>query len=155
MQAYLVSQAVNHGWRRALPIAFAPLLSDLPTATLSIFVLSRVPAWFTAWLRLPGGFFLIYLAWGAFRVWRSHKSLDATPPPSAGHGAIKGALVNLLNPNPWMAWTLVIGPLLSQSLERSSRPRNRLPYGFLWSSSCLAWWLRLWSSALPSGLVLA
>ena len=112
MQAYLVSQAVNHGWRRALPIAFAPLLSDLPTATLSIFVLSRVPAWFSAWLRLAGGLFLVYLAWGAFRMWRFQKSLETAAPPSAGYGAIKGALVNILNPNPWMAWTLVIGPLL-------------------------------------------
>lgn len=112
MQAYLISQAVNHGWRRALPIAFAPLLSDLPTATISIFVLSRVPAWFTVWLRLGGGVFLLYLAWNAFRMWRRPEAAKTAPPPSARNGVIKGALVNVLNPNPWMAWTLVIGPLV-------------------------------------------
>ncbi len=112
MQAYLVSQAVNHGWRRALPIAFAPLLSDLPTASLSIFVLSRVPAWFSVWLRLAGGLFVLYLAWGAFRAWRRPESAKPAPPPSAQAGAVKGALVNLLNPNPWIAWSLVIGPLV-------------------------------------------
>ncbi len=111
MQAYLISQAVNHGWRRALPVAFAPLLSDLPTAALSIFVLSRVPAWGSIWLRVAGGAFVLYLAWGAFRTWRFPKTAEA-PPPSMRSGAIKGTLVNILNPNPWIAWTLVIGPLL-------------------------------------------
>jgi threonine/homoserine/homoserine lactone efflux protein len=111
MQAYLISQAVNHGWRRALPIAFAPLLSDLPTAMLSIFVLSRVPAWFTVWLRLAGGLFVLYLAWGAFRIWRSSKSAKLAP-LSAQSGVFKGAMVNILNPNPWLAWTLAIGPLV-------------------------------------------
>jgi threonine/homoserine/homoserine lactone efflux protein len=111
MQAYLISQAVNHGWRRVLPIAFAPLLSDLPIASLSIFVLSRVPAWFTLWLRFAGGALLLYLAWGTYRVWRFPSS--APPEPlSARKGAWQGALVNLLNPNPWIAWTLVIGPLV-------------------------------------------
>ena len=112
MQAYLISQAVNHGWRRALPIAFAPLLSDLPTASLSIFILSRVPAWFAVWLRLAGGLFVLYLAWDAFQMWRFPKFSALAAPLSAQRGAFKGALVNILNPNPWIAWTLVLGPLL-------------------------------------------
>jgi threonine/homoserine/homoserine lactone efflux protein len=111
MQVYLISQAVSHGWRRALPVAFAPLVSDLPIACVSIFILSRVPAPVTGWLRLAGGLFVLYLAWGAFQTWRAGAAAPARP-PSMRMGAMKGAIVNLLNPNPWIAWTLVIGPLV-------------------------------------------
>ena len=30
IQAYLVTQALSHGWRRTLPAAFSPLVSDGP-----------------------------------------------------------------------------------------------------------------------------
>ena len=36
LQAYLVSQALSHGWRRIWPAAFAPLLSDAPIAILAL-----------------------------------------------------------------------------------------------------------------------
>lgn len=125
MQAYLIGQAVHHGWRRALPIAFAPLLSDLPIASLSILVLSRVPGWFAVWLRLAGGAFVLYLAWGAYRMWRFPKSA-ALPASPAQYGVFKGALVNILNPNPWMAWTLAIGPLVVKAWREA--PANAVAF---------------------------
>ena len=39
---YLVSQSLSAGWRRTLPAALAPLLSDGPVAVLVLFVLSRL-----------------------------------------------------------------------------------------------------------------
>jgi threonine/homoserine/homoserine lactone efflux protein len=126
MQVYLISQAVNHGWRRALPIAFAPLVSDLPIACLSILVLSRVPAPVTGWLRLAGGLFVLYLAGGAFQTWRAGASATPAQPPSIRMGALKGALVNLLNPNPWIAWTLVIGPLVVTAWRQA--PSNGIAF---------------------------
>ena len=37
-QTYVLSQALNRGWRRALPMALAPLLSDAPIITLMLLV---------------------------------------------------------------------------------------------------------------------
>ena len=69
--AYLVSQTLSNGWRRTLPMIFAPLLSDGPIIVLVLFLLSRIPPWWIQLLRFSGGFFLLYLSFGAWRAWRS------------------------------------------------------------------------------------
>jgi threonine/homoserine/homoserine lactone efflux protein len=112
MQAYLISQAAIHGWRRTLPAAFAPLFSDVPVIALTVLVLSRMPAWLAQWLRVAGGAFVLYLALGAFRTWRSGDPAAAAQPPSPSRSLLQATTVNLLNPNPWIAWSLVLGPLL-------------------------------------------
>ena len=71
LQAYLVSRTLSHGWRRALPAAFSPLLSDGPIIVLALLALSRLPAGFERGLRLAGGAFLLFLAWRAARTWRT------------------------------------------------------------------------------------
>ena len=70
-QAYLLSQTMQNGWRRTLPAACAPLISDGPIILLVLWVLSRVPAWLQRGLHLAGGLFILYLAWGAWRAWRA------------------------------------------------------------------------------------
>ncbi|HDZ24803.1 MAG TPA: lysine transporter LysE, partial [Desulfobacteraceae bacterium] len=45
-QAFLVSYALRNGWKRTLPAAFAPLISDGPVIFLVLFVLVKTPKWF-------------------------------------------------------------------------------------------------------------
>ncbi len=113
LQAYLVSQALARGWRRALPAALAPLVSDGPIALLALLVLTRLPDRLLPALRLAGGAFLLYLAWRALGAWRRYRG----PRPDAGggspaRGVLSAATVNLLNPNPYLGWSLVMGPML-------------------------------------------
>lgn len=120
LQAYLVSRTLSHGWRRALPAAFSPLLSDGPIIALALLVLSRVPAGFERGLRLAGGAFLLFLAWRAARTWRAW-----TPETVTGGGAsareslLDATVVNLLNPGPYLGWGLVMGPLLLKAWRES------------------------------------
>lgn len=118
--AYLVSESLTHGWRRTLPAAFAPLLSDGPIIVAVLFVLTRLPSAMLTYLRLAGGLFLLVLAYGAFRSWRTLRP-NAPPPAPASHRqtVMRGALVNLLNPGPWLAWSLVLGPLLLNAWRES------------------------------------
>lgn len=113
-QTYLVSQALSHGWRRTLPAALAPLLSDAPIILLVLLVLSRVPRWLELGLRCAGGVFLLWLAWRAFDRWRHYRlaSEEHAGAASGTRGLLAAAAVNLLNPNPWLGWSLVMGPLL-------------------------------------------
>ena len=87
------------------------------------------PPTFRLALQLAGGVFILYLAWGAFRAWRRFDV--ATPPaPAAGAGAqslLRAALMNFLNPNPWIFWSLVTGPILIRRLGRIAGQRYRLP----------------------------
>lgn len=111
-QTYLISQALSYGWRRALPAAFSPLLSDAPVIVLVLLILSRMPGWLIEWLRLVGGVFVLYLAFRAAQAWRTYNPTDAARAPSKRQSVLRGALVNLLNPNPYLGWSLVMGPLL-------------------------------------------
>jgi threonine/homoserine/homoserine lactone efflux protein len=111
-QAYLVSLALAHGWRRALPAALAPLLSDGPIALAALFVLSHLPGRALQGLRLAGGAFLLYLAYGAYRSWRDAREAASRDAGSPARNLFQAAVVNLLNPNPYLGWSLVMGPLL-------------------------------------------
>ncbi len=114
-QAYLNSQANTNGWRRALPAALAPILSDIPIICVTMVVLTQVPTLFIHLLQLAGGAFLLYLAFGALRSCRDRQQKLAVPPARMHQTVFKAALVNLLNPNPFLAWALIMGPLLIQA----------------------------------------
>jgi threonine/homoserine/homoserine lactone efflux protein len=112
--AYLLSQSLRNGWRRTMLAAFAPLLSDVPVVTLVLLILTRLPAWFLAALKVAGGLFILYLAWAALAAFRQKEGeLSAAPEPEAGRqNLFQAALMNLLNPNPYIFWGTVGGPIL-------------------------------------------
>ncbi len=111
-QAYLVSQALAHGWRRTMPAACAPLFSDLPIVALVLLVLTQVPPLAVSILQTAGGVLLLYLAAGAARTWHYGSGAPGTPAAAPRETLVRAALVNLLNPNPYLAWSLVLGPLV-------------------------------------------
>ncbi len=70
MQTFLISRALAHGWRHALPLSLAPIVSDIPIVTVTLLVLNVIPEWVGNALHLAGGIFLLYLAWEAYRTFR-------------------------------------------------------------------------------------
>jgi threonine/homoserine/homoserine lactone efflux protein len=56
--------------------------------------------------------FLSYLAWRAFRTWREYRLAAEDGGATARRSLMSAAVVNLLNPNPYLGWSLVMGPLL-------------------------------------------
>jgi threonine/homoserine/homoserine lactone efflux protein len=123
-QAYLISQTLSQGWRRVWIAAFAPLLSDGPIVALVLLVLSQVPDWFQRVLQIVGGAFVLYLAWGAFKAWKSFTPDEETPPQSGPQSLLHAALMNALSPGPYLFWSLVIGPLIVTAWRES--PSNAL-----------------------------
>lgn len=122
LQAFLLAQVAERGWRATLPAALAPLLSDGPIALLALLVISRVPADAIAGLRIAGGLFLLYLAWSTLRAWRRgagsapQQDDDARP-----RSLMKATAINLLNPNPYLGWSLVLGPAAVSAWQESPR----------------------------------
>lgn len=114
-QAFLLSLVARAGWRRAMPAAFAPLISDGPILVLALLVLTRLPEWLLSILQIAGGLFLLYLAWGAWKAFRkSSNAVDAAPivEGDVKGNVLKAALMNFLSPNPYIFWTTVAGPIL-------------------------------------------
>lgn len=130
LQTFLVSQALRYGWRRALPATLAPLISDGPIIVLVLVVLSRMPLWFEQMLQTAGGFFLLYLAYGTYKTWREHQAAKTEPISPGNMSVLKAAMVNLLNPNPYLGWMLVMGPLLMKGWRESSLNGISLVLGF-------------------------
>lgn len=117
LQAFFLAKVSEIGWRKTLPAAFAPLVSDGPIALVAILLLRVLPADFRNWLGLAGGITLLYFAWRAFRFARLQESTPADDPGSTPRTLGQAALINLLNPNPYLGWSLVMGPAVITAWE--------------------------------------
>lgn len=119
-QAYLLSQTMKNGWRRTLPAAFAPLLSDGPIIILVVLLLTQLPPWFLRLVQIVGGAFLLYLAW---RAWHTFRHEDFKGPVEARadvqQNLVEAGIMNALNPNPYIFWGLVAGPVLVQAWRQT------------------------------------
>ncbi|HNA52960.1 MAG TPA: LysE family transporter [Anaerolineales bacterium] len=120
-QTYLISQTLTRGWKHTLPAALAPLVSDGPIILLCVLVLSQVPAWMQRGLYIAGGLFIIYLAYGTYRTWENFDTAAQTTAPAGEvqQSVLKAAMMNALNPNPYIFWTLVTGPILLSGWRQS------------------------------------
>jgi len=111
-QTYLISQTLARGWKRTLPAALAPLISDGPIILICVLVLSQVPAWLQEFLYIASGLFILYLAYGAYKAWKNFNQSIPAAESGTQQNVLKAALMNALNPNPYIFWTLVTGPIL-------------------------------------------
>lgn len=120
-QAYLLSQTMKNGWRRTLPAAFAPLLSDGPIILLVVLLLTQLPPWFLRLVQVVGGAFLLYLAWRAWQTFRYEDFSDrGESPMDVQQNLIEAGIMNALNPNPYIFWGLAAGPVLVQGWRQSA-----------------------------------
>ncbi len=118
-QTYLVSQTLTKGWKRSLLIAFAPLVSDGPIIALCLFVLNQIPLWLQRFLYIAGGLFVLYLAFGAYRAWKNFDSKQLSAEEGNQKSILKGALMIVISPGPYIYWSLVTGPILLRGWRES------------------------------------
>lgn len=111
LQAYLLSLTTKYGWRRALPATFAPLISDGPILLLVLLVLTAAPPVLLYGLQIAGGFFLIYLSYGAIQYFGKAASLEPDSENPTSQNVLKAALINFLSPNPYIFWATIAGPI--------------------------------------------
>ena len=111
LQAYLLTGVLQKGWKKTLPASFSPLISDIPVALLVLLLLKNITPSLSLILQGAGGLLLIYLAWsGLSRLKKENESVQEKEGVIPGT-LLKAVWVNLLNPNPYLGWSLVMGPL--------------------------------------------
>jgi threonine/homoserine/homoserine lactone efflux protein len=117
-QAYLLAQSIRNGAARTLPVAFVPLLSDPAVIAVVLAVLAQVPEGLLRALRILGGLVVLWLAWGTLRA-----ALAPAAAAPAAHapprGVLRGAALNLTNPNAWIFWSFVGGPTLAAAFREA------------------------------------
>lgn len=121
LQAYLFARVTASGWQRTLPAAFAPLLSDGPIAAVALLVLGRVGPVIQDMLRAAGGVLLLLLAGRAWLDWRRSAGIVPRQSGKTPRTLFEAALVNLLNPNPYLGWTLILGPAVITAWREAPR----------------------------------
>lgn len=110
LQTYFFSQSIRNGWKKTLPAAFAPVVSDGPIIALVLLVLTQTPAWFLRSLHFVGGGYILYLAWQAFVSFRKHTGDVESLPDTKEKALVKATFMNLVNPNPYIFWSTTLGP---------------------------------------------
>jgi len=117
----VITASLRKGLRGGLLVALAPLLTDAPIIALSLLLLDRLPPWAMTAVTFVGGLLVIYLGIDALRAARNAEVPSSTV-ASEGQGRElwKGALVNLLNPHPYLFWATVGGPTLLAGWRESA-----------------------------------
>lgn len=110
LQAFLFTIVTRDGWKKSLPAAFSPMLSDGPIALLVLTVLNGLPDFMKPVLQCAGGIFLLFISIKSFLQLRNKTEVKNISNGSAPKTIIQAAFVNLLNPNPYIGWSLVLGP---------------------------------------------
>lgn len=112
LQVYLISRVTTVGWKRTLPAVFAPLIVDLPIAILVLTILHQVASGFEHILRGAGGFVLFYFAYRTYLSWQRAKTESLSEESDSSSSLLQAMMVNALNPNPYIGWSLVLGPMV-------------------------------------------
>ena len=123
LQTLLISETLLGGFKRGARITLAPLITDAPIIVAVLLILDQVPPVVLRFLSIAGGLFVLYLSWGLLLQWR--RGTPTTTLAAGAHaigwkGLWRAAVVNWLNPNPYIFWTLVGGPTLIAALNQST-----------------------------------
>lgn len=127
---YIISQTLEHGWRRSLPMSLAPMIADVPIATVVLLILSQLPPWLESALRLSGGLFILNLCYGAFKSWRDYDYTKINISSSQQQSLLNAIVVDWLNPYPYLGWSLILGPLFLKGWEEAPANGIALLSGF-------------------------
>jgi threonine/homoserine/homoserine lactone efflux protein len=120
LQAFLFSRVARNGWKRTLPASFSPILSDGPIAFLVIFLLNHITLTMRGVLQCAGGILLLYFAWTGYRQWKKQIEPQSENKESPPRTLLQAAAVNILNPNPYLGWSLVLGPAVLSAWNKNS-----------------------------------
>lgn len=119
-QAFLLSKSLQNGWKRTLPAAFAPMITDGPIIAVVLLILTQFPHGFVDILHIAGGLFILYIAKGIFQSLKSGDIVLETSSTAARKSLFQAVVINALNPNPYIFWSVVGGPIILAGWRESA-----------------------------------
>lgn len=108
----VITETLQHNKRQGVIVASVPLITDAPIIIGSLFVLSRLAEFseVIGAISLLGAIFLVRLAFKTLSIRGVELDIDAVKPDSLR----KGIITNFLNPNPYLFWATIGGPMILQ-----------------------------------------
>lgn len=107
----VISSSLERGFGAGLRVALAPLITDAPIILLSVLVLRTLPEIWLALMGLVGGSLVVTFGVRYLR-YRERDTSQSRRQGGDPLDLVHGALVNILNPHPWIFWVTVQGPIL-------------------------------------------
>jgi len=116
--AFVISQTLKYNVKEGLKVALAPLITDLPIILVTLFLLTKLSNFKMAlgMISFLGGAFILYLSYESVQT----KPLGVTDQETKAHSLKKGALVNALNPHPYLFWFSVGSPTMLKAQAESN-----------------------------------
>jgi len=116
---YTIVATLRGGGKAGVAVGMAPLLTDIPIILLSLWILHQVPEQVVHLLGIAGGLFVIYLGWETARSAQKAPALALDTEVDVSQALGRGILVNFLNPNPYIFWATVGGPILVRAYRET------------------------------------
>ena len=127
LQTLVITETLKRDWKAGLKVTLAPLVTDGPIILLCALVVSSLSNYgqFFAFISFAGAIFLLYMAYETFII----NEVQIDEGNSGNSPFYKGIITNLLNPNPYVYWTLIGSPFLIKAFEEDAF----MPFVFLFS----------------------
>lgn len=117
---YTIVATLRGGWRAGVSVGSAPLITDAPIIAFALLVLHFLPADALRVLGIIGGLFVIYLGIETARSAQHVDEIQLDTSVNVRREMGRGVLVNFLNPNPYLFWGTVGGPMLIQAYREQT-----------------------------------
>ncbi len=121
--------SLERGFWAGVRVALSPLLTDAPIIALCLMIVNALPTSFAALLGLIGGAFVIYLGIEGIKT-AGHASLEQPEPVKQSQDFLRGALVNILSPHPWLFWLGIGAPTLHNAYQMGAIHAVGFLFGF-------------------------
>ncbi len=114
----VVSETLKNGKKEGIEVAISPLISELPIILFVLVILSSVSGNSVVMgiISLLGACFLICLGLSNLKV-RVKEPKDGLGKVGKGSSLLRGITTNLLNPNSYMFWLTIGGPMILTSAQ--------------------------------------
>lgn len=111
----VISETLRHDIRSGIKVALSPVFTDLPIIVLTMTVLSQLSGFdnILGIISLIGGSVILFMGYESMNPKPPEPDLREVEPKSL----IKGILVNVLSPHPYLFWFGVGGPIISKAMK--------------------------------------
>jgi len=111
----VITETITHNKTEGIKVAVAPLISDLPIIIIAFLIFSNFSEFniLMSIISFLGGIFLVYLGYECLKT----EGLNIEVKKVRHESLIKGIVVNILNPHPYLFWITVGTPIAIKAYQ--------------------------------------